>query len=154
MRELFTVDSLSPEDTESAGEKLACLIRDNAVTTDKPVFVAMYGELGAGKTAFVRGMAKVLAPDEAVCSPTYSIINLYNGTRRFYHLDLYRIRDDDDLYSVGFYELFDDLSCVIAAEWCENIPFALPDSYIELRIDRICDDNGSETGRRIYAAVH
>ena len=131
--------SHSDTDTERAGQTLAEAIDSDKIDCAKPVFVALYGELGQGKTAFVRGMAKVLAPDCYVSSPTYSIINMYEGKNNFYHLDLYRITSDDDLYSVGFYELFDDSKAVIAAEWCENIPYALPDERVEVHIAHLGD---------------
>ena len=135
--------SESAESTEKIGYELAGKL--NTFQIEKPYFIAMYGDLGAGKTAFVRGMAKYLAPEDDVSSPTYAIINAYKGDNFFYHLDLYRITSEDDLYSVGFYELFDDRKAVIAAEWCENIPYAMPDSYVKVEILR--EDNGEK--RRI-----
>lgn len=125
---LFKILSHSIGETESAGALLAALLKEGD-------FVAMYGDLGAGKTAFVRGVASVLAPDDAVSSPTYTIVNEYGeGAGRLCHFDMYRIESEDDLESIGFY---DYKNCVIVAEWCEKIPFALPDGYFSVTIDKV-----------------
>ena len=132
--EVLTVHSSSPEETGALGAALAHLLK-------KGDFVALYGDLGAGKTAFVRGMASVLTPDAAPHSPTYTIVNVYRGAVPLYHFDMYRIKDDDDLYSTGFYDYDDG---IIAAEWCENIPFALPGRYYRVTITK-----GSGTQRTL-----
>jgi len=96
-------------------------------------FVALFGDLGAGKTAFVKGMVESFLPDAIVTSPTYNIVNTYseNGIV-LHHYDMYRITDDDDLYSVGFYDSAD--SDIIVAEWSENIPWAIPEKHISVTI--------------------
>lgn len=127
----FEINSSSISDTEAAGKKLASeLIRCGK--TD--AFIAMYGDLGAGKTAFVRGLASVIAPEAHVCSPTYNLVNEYRGKDlTLCHFDMYRITSDDDLYSIGFY---DYKNCIIAAEWCENIEYALPERYVRAEITK------------------
>lgn len=120
----------SDAETEAVGAELAGLLRPGD-------FVAMYGDLGAGKTALVRGMASLLAPDAAVCSPTYTIVNEYPSARSggvFRHMDLYRIRDEEDLFSIGFYDFLGE--GILAAEWCERIPYALPASYYRVSIEK------------------
>lgn len=131
--------SSSCSDTEKIGERLARTMKDGG-------FVAFFGDLGAGKTAFVRGMGKVLCPEASVCSPTYSVINEYkrDGRTVLCHVDAYRINDDDDLYSTGFYDCADYPSCVMAVEWSEKIPFAVPSDAVRVTIERI-----GETERRI-----
>ena len=125
---LFRILSHSEKETESAGMLLASQLKGCD-------FVAMYGDLGAGKTAFVRGMATILAPDYDVSSPTYTIVNEYGeGDRRLCHFDMYRIDSEDDLESIGFYDYTD---CVIVAEWCEKIPFALPETYFSVTIEKL-----------------
>lgn len=125
---LFRILSHSEKETESAGILLASQLKNGD-------FVAMFGDLGAGKTAFVRGMATVLAPDYDVSSPTYTIVNEYGeGTKRLCHFDMYRIDSEDDLESIGFYDYTD---CIIVAEWCEKIPFALPESYFSVTIEKL-----------------
>lgn len=130
MKKSIIIDLLSssPEETERAGNEFATTLPQNA-------FIAMYGDLGAGKTAFVRGMAQALVPNAIVTSPTYTLVNEYRGDGKlFCHFDMYRIADEDDLYSIGFYDYTD---CVIAAEWSEKIPFALPDVYYSVTITKL-----------------
>lgn len=117
--------SNSPKDTEK-------IAKDFAKKLNNGDFVAMYGDLGAGKTAFVRGLGEVLCPGEPVSSPTYAIVNEYYGDAvRLCHFDMYRITDDEDLYSIGFYDYED---CIIVCEWSENIEFALPEEYYRVTI--------------------
>ena len=124
--------------TEGIGRDLA---QSLAADTSLPRFVAMYGDLGVGKTSFVRGFASTLAPNAAVKSPTFALVNEYKcientaKIKRICHFDMYRIVDEDDLYSVGFYDyLRPDSLCI--AEWCEMIPYALPKSYIKVEIEK------------------
>ena len=128
-----TLTTLSPEETEGVGAALAELLEGDRAC---PTFIAMYGDLGVGKTAFVRGMASVMAPGRGVRSPTFSLVNEYRvaGKRPLFHFDMYRIESEDDLYSIGFEDYPDAGYCV--AEWCEKIPFALPEVYIEVRIEK------------------
>ena len=108
-------------------------------------FVALYGDLGAGKTAFVRGAVSVLCENAAVCSPTYAVVNRYDGRIPVYHFDLYRINDDDDLYSTGYYDILEE-KAIFFCEWCEKCPEAIPDGAIKVTITR------TENGRRIEIA--
>lgn len=125
--------STSREETERIGRELFALL-------DYPSFVALYGDLGAGKTAFVSGMVSSFDREAIVTSPTYNIVNKYGcGEKNFYHFDMYRITDDDDLYSVGFYDYLDD--GIVVCEWCENIPYALPDSYWRVNVSKCKDEN-------------
>ena len=98
-------------------------------------FVALYGDLGVGKTAFVRGAASQLCDEGQVCSPTYAVINSYSGRIPVYHIDLYRINDDDDLYSTGYYDML-ERPAVFFCEWCEKCPEAVPDNAIKVYISR------------------
>ncbi len=125
----------SPEETENVGFELAKLLQ-NAPTL--PSFVALYGDLGVGKTAFVRGFTKVFSPNALVRSPTFALVNEYptKGGRRVFHFDMYRITDEDDLYSIGYYDYLDDGS-ICLVEWSENIPYAIPDEHINVEISKI-----------------
>ena len=118
------------QNTEEIGERIARALPEGSVV------IAMYGDLGVGKTAFVRGLASVLSPGRAVRSPTFALVNEYRvaGKRPLFHFDMYRIESEDDLYSIGFDDYPDAGVCV--AEWCEKIPFALPDIYLEVRIEK------------------
>ena len=128
----------SPEETETAGYELAERMKTGTVN-----FIAMYGDLGAGKTAFVRGVAKSRAPGAAVTSPTYSIVNEYAhaGETRptLFHFDMYRVTSWDDLYSTGFFDYLD--TGVLVIEWSENIEGALPENSIRLTISKGEGDN-------------
>ncbi len=126
----YELITLSPEQTEAVGEALAKVLTDDA---ELPRFVAMYGDLGVGKTAFVRGFARLISPNASVKSPTYALVNEYKAKPLpVYHFDMYRVVDEDDLYSIGFYDYIDSGFCII--EWSENIPYALPDNYIKVNI--------------------
>ncbi len=138
-RSVICFETKSPAETENIGERLASCLKNGG-------FIAFYGDLGAGKTAFVRGMGKALCPDADVCSPTFAIINEYKKGKKtvLCHVDAYRINDDDDLYSTGFYDCAEYESCVMAVEWSEKIPFALPDNCIKVTIEKT-----GETSRKI-----
>ena len=129
----FITESFS--ETEKIGQRLASALSGKQT-------VCFYGDLGAGKTAFIRGMGKVICPDAEVCSPTYSVINEYkkNGKTVMCHVDAYRITDDDDLYSTGFYDCADYENCVMAIEWSENIPFAVPEDAIRITVEKLCEN--------------
>ena len=138
----------SPEATEAVGEELALMLKGSP---SLPRFVAMYGDLGVGKTAFVRGFTRAYAPEAAVKSPTFALVNQYGGRAcPIYHFDMYRITDEDDLYSTGFYDYLSGRGICIA-EWCENIPYALPDSYISVSIEKISLDAADK--RRISVTL-
>lgn len=144
---LFDVTTASPDETEAAGVRVAEILRGaTAPSADYPV-VALYGDLGAGKTVFVRGMASILSPDAHVKSPTYTIVNEYDGEIPLYHFDMYRIESEDDLYSIGF----DDYLArgVAVIEWSENIPYALPREYFRVTIDKISDTERRITAERV-----
>lgn len=120
----------SPEQTEKIAADFANTIKD-----EKNVFIAMYGDLGAGKTAFVRGLASVITPGARVKSPTYTIVNEYKGEGvSLFHFDLYRISDDDELYSTGFYDYLSKGICI--AEWSENTPWAIPKDAYKVKISK------------------
>ena len=116
------------EETEAIGAEFAKTLRAGD-------FVAMFGDLGVGKTAFVRGVASVLASGARVKSPTFTVVNEYHGDKLpLYHFDVYRIEDEDDLYSVGFYEYLQKGICVV--EWSENIESSIPKNAYRVTIER------------------
>ena len=122
------------EETEALGELLG-----NTVADDSCAFVALSGDLGAGKTAFVRGMARILSPGSVVRSPTYTVVNEYgHGKVPFYHFDLYRITDPDDLWSVGYHEYIGSGICV--AEWAERAGDELPAPRFSVLIEKTGGD--------------
>lgn len=118
----------SVEETEAAGFELA-----SSLAECDNIFVALYGDLGAGKTAFVRGFVKRFSPGSRVKSPTYTIVNEYRkGTRPVFHFDLYRIEDTDELFGFGFDEYVHSGICI--TEWSENIGNEIPDDAVKVKI--------------------
>jgi tRNA threonylcarbamoyladenosine biosynthesis protein TsaE len=139
---IYKILSHNVKETESAGSLVAALLK-------KGDFVAMYGDLGVGKTAFVRGYASVIAPGAAVRSPTFALVNEYRAKpRSLFHFDMYRIADEDDLYSIGFYDYLDRRG-VCLVEWSENIPYALPDRYVRVEIIK---NNADQPDSRLITA--
>ena len=121
----------APEETEALGEKLAKLLRPGTV-------LAYLGDLGAGKTAFTRGLARGLGCRETVASPTYTIVNEYLGGRLpLFHFDMYRLTSSDDLWDIGW-EDYLDRQGVCAVEWSENVPEAMAGA-LTVRIEKLGD---------------
>ena len=147
---LFNLTTDSAAQTEALGARLAEQMLADA--SDIPRFVALYGDLGSGKTAFVRGFVSVISPKTAVRSPTFTIVNEYRGGRvPVFHFDMYRIDGDDDLYSIGFYDYLSNGICL--CEWSENIEFALPDEYVELVISRTAEVEENPDRRSLVAKI-
>ncbi len=122
--------------TNSAKETM-----DFAKELGKVVFpfelIAFFGNLGAGKTAFIKGFAKSFGVEEFVCSPTFSIVNeyIYDGLKKIIHCDMYRISDEEELYGAGYFDMLKDKNAIVLIEWSENIVNFLPKSYIKVKID-------------------
>lgn len=133
--------SHSEQETEKAGIELAETIPDNVS------LIALYGELGAGKTAFVRGFVSVLSPGSRVKSPTYTIVNEYvSGERPVFHFDLYRLHGKDDVYSMGIDEYLSRGICI--SEWSERFEDELPEGVVKVIIDKL-----DESTRRITVEI-
>ena len=130
--------SNSAEETEALGAELAVRLRPGDV-------VAYTGDLGAGKTAFVRGMAQGLGISQRVTSPTFTIVNEYQGRIPLFHFDMYRLPDADALFDIGW-EDYLDRGGVCAVEWSENVADALEDEPIRVDIRR-----GEHDGQRVIS---
>ncbi len=103
--------------------------------------VAMFGDLGAGKTAFTRGFAKGMGINSDVSSPTFALINEYRSKEKtLYHFDMYRISSWDDLYSTGYFDYLDSGASLII-EWSENIENVLPEDCVKIRITKTDNEN-------------
>lgn len=126
----FTTNNV--QETTELGKKLAQKLNGTEV-------IAFFGGLGMGKTAFTTGLACGLNSTDDVSSPTFALINEYNGIYKIYHFDMYRINSWDDLYSTGYFDYLD--TGVIIVEWSENIENALPDNCIKIYIEKGIDDN-------------
>jgi len=134
---LRTLYSHSEAETQAIATTLAKTLKPGDV-------VALYGGLGMGKTAFVRGLAAGLTLDEEqVSSPTFALVNEYRGAVVLCHFDMYRVDSEDDLYSTGFFDYLDGKN-ILAIEWSEKIPDALPGNTISVRIS-LGEDKDSRT---------
>lgn len=126
----------SPEETEALAARLAEQLKPGTV-------IAYQGELGAGKTAFTRGLARGLRCKEPVTSPTYTIVNEYLGGRiPLFHFDMYRLGCADDLWDIGWDDYL-ERGGVCAVEWSENVAEAMEDPIL-VRLDKL-----GESTRRI-----
>ena len=130
--------SHSPEETEHIGEMLGRRLRPGTV-------VAYRGGLGMGKTAFTRGLARGLGCAGRVTSPTFTIVNEYDGATPLFHFDMYRLGSSDELFDIGW-EDYLTRGGVCAVEWSESFPEALPPDCITVTICR-CPEQ--EDWRRI-----
>ena len=127
----LTLNTDSPQATEEVGRSVARAILADA---GLPHFVALFGDLGVGKTAFVRGFADVVTPGARVKSPTFALVNEYKGKPlSVFHFDMYRISGEDELYAMGFYD-YADRPGICLVEWSENIEEFLPERYLRVEI--------------------
>ena len=123
----------SPEETEAIGAALGKLLVPGTV-------IAYKGDLGAGKTAFTRGLSRGLGCRELVTSPTYTIVNEYLGGRLpLFHFDMYRLHSSDDLFDIGWDDYL-DRGGVCAVEWSENVADAMEDAMV-ITIDKLGDSS-------------
>ena len=126
----------SPSETEAVGAALARVLKPGAV-------IAYRGDLGAGKTAFTRGLARGLGVKEPVTSPTYPSVNEYlSGSMPLFHFDMYRLGSEDELFDIGW-EDYLERGGVCAVEWSENVADAMEDPII------ITIEKTGEESRRI-----
>lgn len=143
---MFTILSASARQTETAGVIFSRWLRPGDV-------VAMTGGMGMGKTTFVRGVAAGLRCPDAVSSPTFALVNAYQGEMPVYHFDMYRISSWEDLDSTGFYDYLDGRG-VLLIEWSENIAGALPPDCLRAHFapwepDGAAPAEAEPAGRRI-----
>jgi len=125
----MTIFTKNESETEAAGEAFARQLPDGSV-------VALYGDLGAGKTAFVRGMARGMGIDARVNSPTFTIVNEYLGERELYHFDMYRLASSDELFDIGWEDYLNRRG-VCAVEWSENVSDAFEGNEISVHIEKL-----------------
>ena len=122
----------SPEETERVGAALGAVLEPGSI-------LAYEGDLGAGKTAFTRGLARGLGATEQVTSPTYTIVNEYlSGRMPLFHFDMYRLASADDLWDIGW-EDYLERGGVCAVEWSENVAEAM-ENAITVRIEKLGED--------------
>lgn len=125
--------SNSTEETEKIAAEFAKELKSGDV-------IAYKGPMGAGKTAFTRGLAKGLGLEDHVSSPTFALVHQYgSGKNTLYHFDMYRVESFDDLYSTGFFDYL-DYGGILAIEWSENIENVLPQNTIYVTLNKVEDD--------------
>lgn len=133
MKNIFL--SNSAIETENLAKKFASRLKGNEV-------IAFYGDLGAGKTAFTRGVADFFGLKDEVSSPTFALVNEYSNEKtKIYHFDMYRITTFEDLESTGFFDYLG--RGIILVEWSENIKEYLPENLIEIKISKT-EENSRE----------
>ena len=120
----------SEKETLDIAYDLASKIEGNKV-------ICLNGELGAGKTVFVRGFCSFFGINE-ISSPTFTLVNEYDGTKKVFHFDVYRLADEDEFYAIGGEEYFEKGVCII--EWSDVIKDVIPEDAIDVRITKL-DDN-------------
>lgn len=118
----------SAAETEALGAAVGRALTGGAV-------LALFGGLGMGKTAFVRGLAAGRGLEAEVSSPTFALVHEYGGQPPLVHFDMYRVTGWDDLYSTGFFDYI-DAGCILAVEWSENVEGALPEEALRFRFAR------------------
>lgn len=124
----YTYVSKSGHDTECVAQKLAQNLQYGA-------FIALDGELGAGKTVFARGIARGLDIQEDILSPTFTLLRSYEGRIRLNHFDVYRIADEDGILEIGFDDILNE-EAVTVVEWAKNILSLLPEERISVFLER------------------
>lgn len=129
---MLEIKTSSPEETKKIGFELGKRLKGDEI-------IAFFGGMGMGKTAFTWGIAEALGIDDGVSSPTFALVNEYHGKFKIFHFDMYRVNTIDDLYSTGFFDYLGNGVMVI--EWSENIPFAIEDSFIKVRISQGANEN-------------
>lgn len=127
----------SADETVEMGRKLGTALQAADI-------VCLSGNLGTGKTAFTHGLATALGIDGYITSPTFTIVNEYQGRLPLYHFDVYRLGDPEELYDIGFEEYL-DAGGVVVIEWADMIQSILPDNHIWVEI---CKIPGGDTGER------
>ncbi|MBT8368378.1 MAG: tRNA (adenosine(37)-N6)-threonylcarbamoyltransferase complex ATPase subunit type 1 TsaE [Deltaproteobacteria bacterium] len=128
------ITTQSVDETQKLGQKIGTLLK-------YPLIIALIGDLGSGKTAFVQGLAGGLdvSPDYYITSPTFTLINEYPGRLPLFHVDLYRLETVNDLDDIGLDELLCDRA-VIAIEWADKLSVDLSNEYLSVRF-QIIDEN-------------
>ena len=138
---MFTCTTHSPEETEQLAELVGRRIREGTV-------LGLIGDLGAGKTLFVQRLAHTLGVEGAVTSPTFNLMNVYEGICPIYHFDLYRLEQEDELDEIGFYEYTENAQGsegLVIIEWPDRFPACMPEDYVEVRIERTGDQDRTLT---------
>lgn len=134
--------SKSASQTERIGEELGAEIMKNG--KDDAFVIGLRGDLGGGKTTFLKGLARGLGVDGTVLSPTFTIFRRYDLKgeyfKRFYHFDCYRMESEEEMTSLGFDDMISDSGNIIAIEWSERVQGILPDDALKIEFEFIDEE--------------
>jgi tRNA threonylcarbamoyladenosine biosynthesis protein TsaE len=125
--------STAPEQSFSFGRQLGQLLQEGSV-------LCLIGDLGAGKTLLVQGIAQGLGLNEEITSPTFTVMNVYEGTIPVYHFDLYRLESPEQLVDIGFDE-YTNAGGIAIIEWPDKFPGFMPDSYLRIELIKTGDND-------------
>ncbi len=120
-------------ETENFAKEFAQTLRGGEI-------ILLSGDLGAGKTVFTRGIAKGLGITEAITSPTFTIMNFYEGDIDLYHVDAYRLKNGEEAYEAGITEFIGEKECVFCIEWWQNVEEAICGKKIKVEISYLEDE--------------
>ena len=130
---MLTCVTHSPEETAHLAGTIGKIIREGTV-------ICLDGELGVGKTLFVRALARTLGVESDVTSPTFNLMNIYEAACPIVHFDLYRITSEEELEDIGFYEYAEATEGIVLIEWAEKFPDAMPADHLSVRIEALNDE--------------
>ena len=130
---MLTCVTHSPEETTHLAGTIGKIIREGTV-------ICLDGELGVGKTLFVRALARTLGVESDVTSPTFNLMNIYEAACPIVHFDLYRITSEEELEDIGFYEYAEATEGIVLIEWAEKFPDAMPADHLSVRIEALNDE--------------
>ncbi len=137
------IETASAEETQALAARLEGELPDGAV-------LCLHGELGAGKTCFVQGLARALGVRRPVGSPTFTLINEYRGKRGLAHIDLYRLRGAADAFGLGVEEYLEHFDGIVAIEWAERLGELLPEAARFESVVRVIDAENLPAGQAIW----
>jgi len=127
-KEVRTYLTRSESETLALGRKIGQAIKPGTV-------VSLEGDLGTGKTVLTKGIAQALGIHEPITSPTFTLVNTYEGTKTLHHFDIYRVEDPEELYTIGWEEYFDNYAITVI-EWGNLFPELLPPGTLHIKITR------------------
>ena len=130
---MLTCVTHSPEETAHLAGTIGKIIREGTV-------ICLDGELGVGKTLFVRALARTLGVESDVTSPTFNLMNIYEAACPIVHFDLYRIASEEELEDIGFFEYAEATEGIVLIEWAEKFPDAMPADHLSVRIEVLNDE--------------
>ena len=130
---MLTCVTHSPEETAHLAGTIGKIIREGTV-------LCLDGELGVGKTLFVRALARTLGVESDVTSPTFNLMNIYEAACPIVHFDLYRITSEEELEDIGFYEYAEATEGIVLIEWAEKFLDAMPADHLSVRIEALNDE--------------